>query len=586
MNFENHKVLMEWIRRNRFLRRKLAAVSHSMFFVIYFHRYMKHKTAPFQREIFKLTEKKGLKMCVISAFRGSAKSTICSMSFPIWAMITGQAHYVVIASQTQKQARQILKHIRDEFESNALLKNDFGPFETESDQWGAYALNFKFYDARMQAVSLGESIRGSRHKHYRPDLIILDDIEDLDSTRTKEARDKSWQWFTSEIVPLGMLDTRIMVLGNFLHDLSLVGRIIAQMQLGARDGEWRRFPLLEENDKPVWPGMFPDMDTVEELRRAVGDEVAWKREYLLEIIPDDWQIIHQEWIRFYDALPEEKPHTIFISADLAISEKESADCTAIVTAYAYNYGQGIEVYFMEDPINRRMNHPDTLEAIKDLYRQHKEICSNVQILIEDVGYQRAVIQDLEQIGYVVKGVVPKTDKRARLMSVSNFFQAGAVFLPRYRANDLYVQLTGFGRERYDDLADATTMILTSIIFDRPVIQKIFSVELWPRITGVRSLIGDGSRMDISFSEAARRRIDNDGGPTPAPVPKNNPQSSGPVPNSLTALTPSRSSYSSGGSLGGSRSSSSDSGNGSSGSRPSSSGGGIHGILGRSSHIRR
>ncbi len=128
MKLENYETLMSWIRRNRFLRKKLARLSHTMFFVIYFHGYMKYKTADFQREIFRITEDGKTKMAVISAFRGSAKSTICGMSFPIWAMISDKARFIVLASQTRNQARQQLKNIREEFENNPLLKNDFGPF--------------------------------------------------------------------------------------------------------------------------------------------------------------------------------------------------------------------------------------------------------------------------------------------------------------------------------------------------------------------------------------------------------------------------------------------------------------------------
>ncbi len=540
MNLENHKILMEWIRRNRFIRRKLARLSHSMFFVIYFNKHMTKKMAPFQREIFKLTEKKSLKMCVISAFRGSSKSTICSMSFPIWAVVTGQAHYVMLASQTQKQARQQLKNIRDEFESNALLRNDFGPFEPESDQWGAFALVFKNYDAKIQAVSVEEAIRGYRYKQYRPDLIILDDIENLDSTRTRESRNKVFSWFTSEIVPLGTTETRIMILGNFLHDLSLVGRVIAQMQMGSRDGEWRRFPLINDDGSIAWPGMFPTMKDVEAYRRTFGDDVAWKREIMLEIIPDDWQIIHPEWIQFYDALPEDKePHTIFISADLAISEKESADYTAIVTAYIYNYSKGIKVYLIRDPINKRMNHPDTLETLGRLYRQHYEICSNTQILIEDVAYQKAVIQDLTQEGYVVKGIPIHADKRSRLMTVSNFFKGGVVLLPKRDGGHLYDQLIGFGNERYDDLVDATTMILTSLINERPGLASIKWVG-WPAgPAGFTPLVDWSPRMNSSLHQAAEKIIFR----YTAPEPKNEHNSFGSIPNSLTALNPNQDSSS-------------------------------------------
>jgi predicted phage terminase large subunit-like protein len=473
MNLENHKILMEWIRRNRFIRRKLARVSHSMFFAIYFHRYMTKPTAPFQREIFAFTERKHAKLCVVSAFRGSGKSTICATSFPIWAMISGQAHFIVIAGQTRTQARQQLKNIRDEFESNALLRNDFGPFETESDEWGAFALNFKNYGTKLMAVSTEQAIRGIRHKQYRPDIVILDDIEDLNSTRTKESCDRIYSWFTSEIVPLGMQQTRIFVLGNFLHDYSLVGRLIAQITSGTRDGVFKRYPLIDDDGKPLWPGMFPTPKEIEDLRRTVGDEVTWKREYMLEIIPDDWQVIHQGWIKTYDELPkDQRPHTIKMGIDLAISEKESADYTAIVSAAFYGYGKDAKIYFLDYPVNRRMNFPDTLDRIEAVYRANLGLCGNVQILVEDVAYQKAAIDSLKDRGYFVYGIKVADDKRSRLMNVSNLIKNGQAMFPKKGTEAQLQQVVGFGKERFDDLVDATTMILLHFIKEPPTTMEV------------------------------------------------------------------------------------------------------------------
>jgi predicted phage terminase large subunit-like protein len=523
MKLENYETLMSWIRRNRFLRKKLARLSHTMFFVIYFHQYMKHKTADFQREIFRITEDNGAKMAVISAFRGSAKSTICGMSFPIWAMISGKAHFIVLASQTRIQARQQLKNIKDEFENNTLLKNDFGPFQPAADEWGAFALDFKNYGTKIIAVSTEQAVRGIRHREYRPDLIVLDDIENLESTRTKEGRDKAWQWFTSEIVPLGNPQTRIFILGNFLHDYSLVGRLIAQMKTGVRDGVWKRYPLLDESGIPLWSNMFPTEKEVEDLRRKVGDEVSWKREYLLEVVADDLQVIQQEWIKRYYELPEEPPHTIFISADLAISEKETADYTAIVIGYIYGYGKDITVYIQPYPTRKHLRFPDTIETLQNLYDQQQRVCSNIIILIEDVGYQRAAIQELENRRFPVKGMPVQGDKRSRLMTASSFFQAGRVLFPASGVEELTTEILGFGKERHDDLVDATTMLLLSLVMDRPGIPAIGWLNLMTMTVswgGGESRAETHDRIMGSMRNAADRILSSGDS-----IPKSTPSSS-------------------------------------------------------------
>src|SRR5690606_7657330 len=113
---------------------------------------------------------------VITAFRGSAKSTIATMSFPLWAIMGRlQKRYVVIISQTQQQAKSHLQNIKRELENNIILRRDFGAVEEQSDEWGAYSLFLKKYNARIVALSSEQSIRGTRHGAYRPDLIVCDD---------------------------------------------------------------------------------------------------------------------------------------------------------------------------------------------------------------------------------------------------------------------------------------------------------------------------------------------------------------------------------------------------------------------------
>lgn len=71
------------------------------------------------------------------SFRGSAKSTIMTVSYPIWAIIGKlQKKFIVILSQTQYQARLHLANIKAELESNELLKQDLGPFYEVNEEWG------------------------------------------------------------------------------------------------------------------------------------------------------------------------------------------------------------------------------------------------------------------------------------------------------------------------------------------------------------------------------------------------------------------------------------------------------------------
>jgi|SRR5579872_852626 len=471
MQIESLGFLIELIRRNRMLRKKLSKTSHPLFFLIYLAKYITHPTADFQREIFALTESKDSDLTIITSFRGSSKSTICATSLPIWAMVSGQSHFIVLASQTRQQARQHLANIRSELESNQLLKNDLGPFEEEADERGSFALTFKSFDAKIIAVSTEQSIRGSRYKQYRPDLIILDDIEDLNSTRTKEARDKIYDWFSSEIIPLGTPETRIFILGNFLHEFSLVGRLMAEIKDSTRKGVFKRFPLIDEQGVCLWPGRFPDEESIQNFKQKVGDEATWEREYKLNIIAGGDRLIPLDWIKYYDKLPGKHwkyDYYIFTysAADMAISQSESSDCTAIVSAQVHRpdaASEELQIYVLPNPVNQRLNFPQAIEMLKQITGMY---CKDAEskLFIESVGFQEAYYQHMMEQGYSqIAGVKVSADKRTRLALTTKMIQDGTIMFPKTGCEDLIMQLVGFGRERHDDLADAFSMVIQQIM---------------------------------------------------------------------------------------------------------------------------
>ena len=75
--------VLDQLMRDRKARIEVARQSHLMFFHLYFSRYVKYPTADFQRKLFKLTEDEKIRSAVIVAFRGSAKTTIMTLSYPL-----------------------------------------------------------------------------------------------------------------------------------------------------------------------------------------------------------------------------------------------------------------------------------------------------------------------------------------------------------------------------------------------------------------------------------------------------------------------------------------------------------------------
>lgn len=487
---------LEEIKRKRIVRQSLAKNSHYWFFSIYLGHYIRYPFAPFHSDMFLITENQELKLSILVAFRGSGKSTLFTLSYPIWAIIGAQQKkFILIVSQTQSQARLHMANIKRELETNELLKADIGPFEEVSDEWGSNSIVIPKYGARITVASTEQSIRGVRHGEYRPDLVICDDVEDLNSVKTKEGRDKTFNWLVGEVLPIGDQSTKVVIVGNLLHEDSLLMRLRKGIENGKLNGKYYSYPLLDENNNIAWPEKFKTMQDVESLRTSIGTDTAWYREYLLRIISDADRLVHPEWIQYYDEIPsEDNGHFLYTATgiDLAISERESADCTAMVSAKVFGNADKMKVYILPYPVNERISFPETYEKAKSL---SKELGGGhyTKLFIEDVGYQRALIQDLTNNNVPAEGVkVSGQDKRSRLALVTHLIQRGKVLFPSNdRARELILQLTGFGVEKHDDLADAFSLLMLKILEDdHGEFQFFFADFSTPITSGLYSEFGN------------------------------------------------------------------------------------------------
>jgi phage terminase large subunit-like protein len=473
----NEKELINKIISDRKIRTSVTSESHYWFFNVYFSHYVTYPTAPFQREMFSLTEQEDVNNIVTLAFRGSAKSTIMTMSYPIWAILGKQKKkFVIILGQTQAKARQHLINLKREFESNELLRADLGPFE-EHDEWGSYSLVLPKFGARISAFSSDQSIRGLRHGEYRPDLIIADDVEDLMSVKTREGRDKIYDWLTSDVIPAGDKNTRLVIIGNLLHEDSLLMRLKQNIQENKMEGIFKVYPLINEDNQILWPGKFNSMADIEKLKQSTGNDIAWQREYLLRIVSDTGRVVHPEWIHYYnydEGLPNKDHIVTYVGVDLAISEKDCANRTAMVVMKIYrDDDERCTAYVMPHPFNKNVGFPEQVNQIKILATilmgdRYPEI------FVEKVAYQEALIQQCNSMGIQIQGVVPHGEKRERIALTTAAIKEGLILFPEKGAEELIMQLTGFGTEKYDDLADAFSLVVNQfIIFANKPVPKIF-----------------------------------------------------------------------------------------------------------------
>lgn len=465
-----HQKIIDLMIKNRTARLAIVVPSHHWFFHFYFHKQLDHQTADFQKEMLRMTEDDGIKNLLVAGFRGSSKSTIITISHAIWSILgRPQKKFVLIVGQTAEKAQEHLGNIKRQFEENTLLRQDLGPFREIRNQWGAESLILPRYGARIAARSIGQSgVRGILFNGHRPDVVIMDDIESIESVRSKDARDKTEEWITNELLPAGDQGTRFFLLGTPLHPDSCFMRLKKAIDEDRFAGIFKNYPFFDKTGVPLWPGKFSDQKTIEAMRKTIPNEIAWRLEYLLETVTEDIQIVHRDWIKYYDDIPKDlelKYRYTILSIDPAVSKGDAAAYTAMVAAHVYGSGGETKIYILPAMVNERLSYEEMKEKAKLLARTLGK-GPQVRIIVEDVGAQVFLAQDLFNAGYSAKGKRPLGNKKDRLMISSGPIQGKKVFFPR-TAEKLIDQLVWFDPNGYNDLADAFSQLVIEVTNGEP-----------------------------------------------------------------------------------------------------------------------
>jgi predicted phage terminase large subunit-like protein len=167
---------------------------------------------------------------------------------------------------------------------------------------------------------------------------------------------------------------------------------------------------------------------------------------------------------------------IRIGVDLAISQRDTADYTSMVSGWICweKDSDDYSIYVLPDPINKKMTFPETVDTCKDLHKAYVASDSLPEFVIEDVAYQRALPQQLEMVGLEVMPMRPgNQDKRSRLALTTHKIKRGKILFPKEGCEELLSQLIHFGVEKHDDLADGFSMMVLSTFEEIPSVPDIY-----------------------------------------------------------------------------------------------------------------
>jgi predicted phage terminase large subunit-like protein len=218
--------------------------------------------------------------------RGFSKSTRYSLAFPIWLVLYKKRRFPIIFGGSQAMANDALQSIKDEFEQNERIADDFG--EMKGKIWKANKITLS-NGLAIAARGAGASTRGIKNGPDRPDIAICDDIMTDLVAASKKGRDRIYRWFKRVVLPLGK-DIFPVLINTIFHEDDIVCRLLKELQEGQLKG-WVgfRFAARTPTGKSLWPAYW----TEEKLRKKEDElgSAAWSTEMMNEPLSSEDAII-------------------------------------------------------------------------------------------------------------------------------------------------------------------------------------------------------------------------------------------------------------------------------------------------------
>ena len=392
------------------LRWKLGAIDMEFFGRAYFPHYFSKPSPEFHRELDAIWQQGVLKgrypltaadtkmisrlpgtRRAVAAPRGHAKSTNLTFKGTMHSTLYGYKHYPIIISDSSEQAEGFLDNIRVEFEENTAILEDFGVLA--GSVWRSNVLLTKT-NIKIEAIGSGKKIRGRKHRNWRPDLIILDDVENDENVRTPEQRKKLKDWFDKAVSKCGDDYTDIIYIGTLLHYDSLLAKTLANpayrsikykavIRFSQADDLWQQwetiFTDLSNDDREadalaffqahkeamlegtqvLWEEKLSYYDLM--VMRVSEGEASFNSEEQNEPINPDDCLFMEEWFDYYNEAEVnfgDPAFDFFGFIDPSLGKTKRSDFSAIVTL-AKHKGSGY-MYVVDADIERR--HPDRIIA--------------------------------------------------------------------------------------------------------------------------------------------------------------------------------------------------------------------------------
>jgi predicted phage terminase large subunit-like protein len=385
---------------------------------------------------------------------GAAKSTYGSILYAPWHLAQHPTHCVIAASHTQELAEKWGRRVRNLISEHGLVLGiGLSPDSQAAGRWET-SVGGEYFSA-----GVGGAITGRR-----ADLVVIDDpVRSREDADSELVRDKTWDWYKSDLYTRLKPGGRIVLIQTRWHEDDLAGRLLADMQAGGDKWDVISLPALaEENDPlgrspgtPLWPE-WEDDEALARKRRAVGPR-DWSALYQQRPAPEEGDYFKAEWLRPYDKAPDPKTLRVYGGSDYAVT-MDGGDFTCHAVVGLDPEGR----MYLLDLWRKQTSSDIWIEAFCDLVKEWKPLA-----WAEEQGQIKAGVgpfidrRQRERRAYVFREQFPtRGDKAVRAQSIRGRIALEGLYVPISAPwyPDLRSELLSFPAGKHDDQVDALGLI--------------------------------------------------------------------------------------------------------------------------------
>lgn len=389
----------------------------------------------------------------VAAPRGHAKSTAGTLAFGLACLLFGSDDFCLVVSATEALASMHVHSMTQILEENEDLQVEF---DVEVLRANDTKLVARVGGRTFCVIGKGaeQSVRGTKWRHKRPSLILVDDLEEDEAVMSKERRTKLREWFQNALLPCGADTLRVRFVGTILHLDSLLERLLANDQWKSR--RFRAHKSFDDFTEILWPEKFPEerLRFIRETYLSEGNASGYSQEYLSQAIAEADSFFRKTDFHPMVDSDHTSPKTYYAAVEFALGEGDKGDNTVIVVG-------GMDPEGILHVVYCEAGRMDPLYAIERIFEVQEQF-DIYEWVVEDDNISKAIGPFLNQ-EMVKRGtflalhrIRPHKDKQRRAVSIKSRMRAGGVRFDFdadwYPA--LQQELVNFPRGKHDDRVDA------------------------------------------------------------------------------------------------------------------------------------